>query len=148
MVWIITFWDRVVNIDLKILEEHLKPFMRFDMTNWLKNNKKRCETVHCLFFSRKNPERCNITLTRSMGSLKAFFLHRIIREEANEQLVAAGCDGRRLLSSTETTQFLRFSIAPVVNVNVVIGTLQVGLHVDLIEGLLEMKRKINSNDKA
>lgn len=49
MVWIITFWDRVVNCDLKILEEHLEPFMRFDMTNWVKNNKNRCETVHCFF---------------------------------------------------------------------------------------------------
>lgn len=104
--------------------------------------------LYTVFFRRKTPECCNITLTRSMGSLKAFFLHRVIREEANEQLVAAGCDGWRLLSPTETTQFLRFSIAPIINVNVVIGTLQVGLHVNLIEGLLEMKRKINSNDKA
>lgn len=82
-----------------------------------------------------------------MWSLKAFFLHRIIREKANEQFVVAGRDGRRLLGATEATQGRRFSISPVVNLNVVIRALQVGLHVQLVEGLLvnKIKRRFDSN---
>lgn len=74
-------------------------------------------------------------LTCSVGSLETFLLHRIVREKANEQLVATRCDGLGLLCATEATQTWRFSITPIKNLNVVIGTLQVGLHVDFIEGL-------------
>lgn len=77
--------------------------------------------------------------TCSMGSLKAFLLHWVIREEANEQLVATRRDGWGLLGATEATQTWSFSISPVVKLNVVISTLQVGLHVDLIEGLRQKK---------
>lgn len=70
-----------------------------------------------------------------MGSLEAFLLHRIIREEANEQLAGTGGDGLGLLGATEATQTWSFPIATVVDLNVVISTLQVGLHVKLIEGL-------------
>lgn len=75
-----------------------------------------------------------------MGSLEAFLLHRVIREEPNEQLVAAGCDGWGLLGATEATQTWSLPISPVVKLNVVISTLQVGLHVDLIEGLRQNKK--------
>lgn len=74
-----------------------------------------------------------------MGSLEAFLLHRVIRKEANEQLVATGHDGWRFLGATEATQTWRFSISPVVNLNVVISTLKVGFHVDLIECLRQNK---------
>lgn len=70
-----------------------------------------------------------------MGSLKAFLLHRVVREEANEQLVATRRDGWGLLGATETTQTWSFSISPIVKLNMVISTFQVSLHVDLIEGL-------------
>lgn len=75
------------------------------------------------------------SITGSMGSLKAFLLHRVVREEANEQLVATRRDGWGLLGATETTQTWSFSISPIVKLNVVISTFQVSLHVDLIEGL-------------
>lgn len=74
-----------------------------------------------------------------MGRLEAFLLHGVIREEANEQLVSTRRDGWGLLGATEATQTWSFSISPVVNLNVVVSTLQVGLHVDLIEGLRQNK---------
>lgn len=79
------------------------------------------------------------SITGSMGSLKAFLLHRVIWEEANEQLVATRCDRWGLLGATETTQTWSFSISPIVKLNVVISTFQVGLHVDLIEGLQKIR---------
>lgn len=81
-------------------------------------------------------------LTCSMGRLESFLLHRVVREEANEQLVAAGRDGWRLLGATEATQAGSFSVTPVVKLNVVISALQVGLHVDLIEGLRQNKLSV------
>lgn len=58
-----------------------------------------------------------------MGGLEALLLNRVIREEADEHLVGAGHDGRRLLSATEATQTGGFAVAPVVDLNVVVGTL-------------------------
>lgn len=74
-----------------------------------------------------------------MGDLEAFLLHGVIGEEANEQLIATGCDGRGLFSATEATQTWSFSISPIVQLNVVIGTLQMGLNVELNEGLWQNK---------
>lgn len=76
-----------------------------------------------------------LSYTCSMGCLKAFLLHRVVRKEANEQLVATRRDGWGLLGATEATHTGSFSISSVVNLNVVVSTLQVGLHVDLVEGL-------------
>lgn len=70
-----------------------------------------------------------------MRSLKALFLHRVVGEKTNKQLVAAGYDRRGFLGATEATQGGRFSIASVVNLYVVVSAFKVGLHVDLIEGL-------------
>lgn len=70
-----------------------------------------------------------------MGSLKAFLLHRIIREKADEQLVAIRCDRLGFLGATEATQTWCFAITPIIDLNMVIRTFQVGLHVNLIEGL-------------
>lgn len=74
-----------------------------------------------------------------MGSLEALLLHRVIREEADKQLVATRGDGRGLLGATEATKRWSFSISPVVNLNVVVGTLQMSLHVNLIKGLRQSK---------
>lgn len=70
-----------------------------------------------------------------MGRLKALLLHRVVGEEADEQLVGAGGDGRRLLGATEAAEGRRLCVAPVVNLDVVVRALQVSLHVDLVEGL-------------
>lgn len=78
-------------------------------------------------------------LTCGVRGLKAFLLHRVIREEADEQLVAGRRDGRGLLGATEAAQARGFSISPIVDLNVVVGALQVGLHVDLIESLRPKK---------
>lgn len=70
-----------------------------------------------------------------MRRLKAFLLYRIIREEVNEQLVAAGCYGLGFLCATEAAQTWCFSITTVVNLNVIVSTLQVRFQVNFIEGL-------------
>lgn len=96
-------------------------------------------TAIASFLQQEEKTNTAYILTCSVGSLKAFLLHRVIREEANEQLVSTRRDGWGLLCATEATQAWSFSISPVVNLNVVISTLQVGLHVDLIEGLQKNK---------
>lgn len=73
--------------------------------------------------------------TCSVGGLKALLLYRVIREEANEHLVGTRHDGRGLLGATEAAQALGFAVPPVIDLNVVVGALQVCLHVELIEGL-------------
>lgn len=78
-----------------------------------------------------------------MGGLEALLLNRVIREEADEHLVGAGHDGRRLLAATEATQTGGFAVAPIVDLDVVVGALQMGLHVDLIEGLRQSMRGEN-----
>lgn len=70
-----------------------------------------------------------------MWGLESLLLHRVVREEANEQLVATGCDGWGLLGAAEATQTCSFVIFAIVQLNVVVGAFQVGLDVDLIEGL-------------
>lgn len=70
-----------------------------------------------------------------MRGLKSFLLHRVIREEANKQLVAAGGDGGRLLGATKATQTWSFSISSIIDLNVIISTLKVGLHFNFIKGL-------------
>lgn len=72
-----------------------------------------------------------------MWSLEALFLYRVVREKSNEQLVAAGYDGRGFLGAAEATQGGRFTITTVVNLYVVISAFKMGLHVDLIEGLTQ-----------
>lgn len=84
--------------------------------------------------------------TCRMGDLEAFLLHWVIREEANEQLIATGCDGRGLFSATEATQTWSFSISPIVQLNVVIGTLQMGLNVQLNEGLWQNKMSVKKRN--
>ena len=74
-----------------------------------------------------------------MGGLEAFLLHWVVREEADEQLVGTRRDGWRFLGAAEPTQTRSFPISPVVNFDVVVSTLQMGLHVDLIEGLRQNK---------
>lgn len=74
-----------------------------------------------------------------MGSLEALLLHRVIGEEADEQLVAARGDGWGLFGAAEATKRWSFSISSVVNLNVVVGTLQMSLHVNLIKGLRQNK---------
>lgn len=73
--------------------------------------------------------------TCGMWGLESFLLHRVVREEANEKLIATGCDRWRLLGATEATQTWSFSIFSIVQLNVVIGAFQVGLDINLIEGL-------------
>lgn len=73
--------------------------------------------------------------TCSVRGLKPFLLHRVIREKANEQLIAAGRDGRGLLAATEASHTRCFAISPIVDLNMIVGALQMGLHVHLIEGL-------------
>lgn len=70
-----------------------------------------------------------------MRGLEALLLHRVVGEEADEQLVGTGGDGRRLLGATEAAQAGCLPVPPVVDLNVVVRTLQVSLHVDLVEGL-------------
>lgn len=77
-----------------------------------------------------------------MGSLKPFLLYRVVREETDEQLVSTRGDGWGLLGATETAQTWRFSISPIINLDVIIGTLQVGLHVNFIEGLQQNKKRV------
>lgn len=56
-----------------------------------------------------------------MRGLESLLLHRVVREEANEELVAAGCDGWGLLGATEATQACSFVIFAIVQLNVVVG---------------------------
>lgn len=42
--------------------------------------------------------------TCGMRGLKSFLLHRVVREEANEKLIATGCDRWWLLGAAEATQ--------------------------------------------
>lgn len=73
--------------------------------------------------------------TGRVGCLKALLLHRVIGEEAHEQLVAAGRDGRRPLGAAEAAQTRRFPISTVVNLDVVVSALEVSLHVKFVEAL-------------
>ena len=70
-----------------------------------------------------------------MRGLEALLLYRVIGEEANEHLVGSRCDGRGLLGATEATQAGGLPVSAIIDLNVIISTLQVGLHVNLIEGL-------------
>ncbi len=74
-------------------------------------------------------------LTCSMGSLEAFLLHGVIREEADEHLVAGGYNRLRFLGATVSSEAGCLPIPTVVNLNVVISTFQMRLHVDFIESL-------------
>lgn len=123
---------------LNLVRSEKKNFMKFNVRlidlklTWSPENKKDEKP------SMKDVKTTSIP-TCSVGSLEAFLLNRIVREKANEQLVSTGCDGLGLLGATEATQTRRFSITPIINLNVVISTLQVGLHIDLIEGLWQNK---------
>lgn len=78
-----------------------------------------------------------------MGRLKALLLHRVVGEEADKQLVAAGGDGRRLLGAAEAAERRSLGVAAVVDLDVVVRALQVSLHVELVEGLRE-----NENEES
>lgn len=56
-----------------------------------------------------------------MRGLESLLLHRVVGEEANEELIATGCDGWRLLGATEATQTRSFVIFAIVQLNVVVG---------------------------
>lgn len=77
-----------------------------------------------------------------MGRLKAILLHRVIRKEADEQLVASWGDGWGLLGAAEAAQSRSFSVSAIKKLNVVISTLQVGFHVNLVEGLQQNKMSV------
>lgn len=95
-----------------------------------------------------------IFFTSCMGRLKALLLHRVVGEEADEQLVAAGGDGRWLLGAAEAAEGRGLGVAAVVNLDVVVRALQVSLHVDLVESLrgdrgviiIRNERQRNSGD--
>lgn len=70
-----------------------------------------------------------------MGRLEALPLHGVVRVEAQEHAAARGQDGLGLLAPAEAAQDGGLGVTPVVHLQVVIGTLRLGLDVHLHEGL-------------
>lgn len=83
-----------------------------------------------------------------MGRLKAFLLHRVVGEKADEEFIAAGRDGLRLLCAAEATERLGFAVFAVVDFDVVVGALQMSLHVDLVESLRREEERSTLHSRA
>ena len=74
-------------------------------------------------------------LTCGVGHLEALPLHGVVRVEAQEHAVARGQDGLGLLAPAEAAQDGGLGVTPVIHLQVIIGTLRLGLDVHLHEGL-------------
>ena len=70
-----------------------------------------------------------------MGRLEALPLHRVVRVEAQEHAVASGQDRLGLLAPAEAAQDGGLGVTPIIHLQVVIGTLRLGLDVHLHESL-------------
>lgn len=74
-------------------------------------------------------------LTCGMGRLEALPLDGVVGVEAQEHAAARGHDRLGLLAATEAAQNWGLGVTPVVHLQVVVGTLGLGLNVHLQEGL-------------
>ena len=77
--------------------------------------------------------------TCSVRNVEPPLLHRVVGEKAQEHFVAAGNDGRRLLGAAEAPEARRPDAGAVEDLKVVVGALQVGLHVHFVENLKNRK---------
>lgn len=73
--------------------------------------------------------------TCGVGGLEALLLDGVIGDELEEHLVARGEEGFGLFGSTEAAERGGFGILAVVDLQVVVGTFLLRLHVQLREGL-------------
>lgn len=78
-----------------------------------------------------------------MGRLEALPLDRVVRVEAQEHAAACGHDWLGLLAPTEAAQNWGLGVTPVIHLQVVVGTLGLGLNVHLQEGLGHVSRTVS-----
>ena len=73
--------------------------------------------------------------TCSISGLEASLLHWVVWEKTQEHLVAAGHDRGGFFGATEASESWDAHVSPVVDLQMVVSTLQMSLHVDLVENL-------------
>lgn len=76
--------------------------------------------------------------TCSISGLEASLLHWVVWEKTQKHLVAAGDDRRGFFGATEASESWDAHVSPVVDLQMVVSTLQMSLHVDLVENLRDI----------